>query len=88
MAAATSINSTLRSVKHLTEILERTEDQELLEEEGLDESEKLVRQLAQLRNTTDAVARILRNTALPTAAYGMKFLAKIFGDLTMSKLFL
>ena len=75
----------LRSVKQMTEILERTEEEEDLENEGLDESAKLVRQLMQLRNTKDTVARILRDTALPTAAFGVKFLAKIFGDLTLSK---
>ena len=71
----------------MTEILEKTEEEEDLENEGLDEAQKLVRQLSQLRNTKVTVASILRETALPMAAYGVKFLAKIFGDLTLSKLF-
>ena len=86
-AAATSISMSLRTVKQMTEILEKTEEEEDLENEGLDEGQKLVRQLSQLRNTKVTVASILGETALPMAAYGVKFLAKIFGDLTLSKLF-
>ena len=57
----------------MTEILERTEEDEDWENEGLDESNSAVREL--------------RNKALPTAAFGVKFLAKIFGDITLSKSF-
>ena len=69
----------------MTEDLERAEEEEDWEYEGLDESAKVVRKLRRLRDTKDSVARILRDTALPTAAFGVKFLAKIFGDLTLSK---
>ena len=69
----------------MTEDLERAEEEEDWENEGLDESAKVVRKLRRLRDTKDSVARILRDTALPTVAFGVKFLAKIFGDLTLSK---
>ena len=84
-AAATSISIALRSVQKMTEDLERAEEEEDWENEGLDESAKVVRKLRRLRDTKDSVTRVLRDTALPTAAFGVKFLAKIFGDLTLSK---
>jgi len=46
----------------------------------------MVKQLTQLRQTNESLVKILQDTALPAAAYGVKFLAKIFGDLTLSKL--
>ena len=87
-AAATSISITLSTVLKMTEILERTEEEEDWENEGLDESASAVRELRKLKDIKNSVARILRNKALPTAAFGVKFLAKIFGDITLSKLFL
>ena len=86
-AAATSISITLSSVLKMTKILERTEEEEDWENEGLDESATAVRELRKLKDTKNSVARVLRNKALPTAAFGVKFLAKIFGDLTLSKSF-
>ena len=77
----------LRAVKQMTEVLEKSDQDENLENQGLDENQKLIRQLTQLKNTQDQVVSILKETALPMAAYGVKFLAKIFGDLTLSKLF-
>ena len=74
----------LRAVKQMTEVLEKSDQEENLENQGLDENQKMIRQL---KNTKDQVVSILKETALPMAAYGVKFLAKIFGDLTLSKLF-
>ena len=85
-AAATSVSIALSSVLKMTENLERAEDEEDWENDGLDESARVVRELRRLRDTKNSVARVLRNKALPTAAFGVKFLAKIFGDLTLSKL--
>ena len=59
----------------MTQDLERAEEEEDWEYEGLDESAKVVRKLRRLRDTKDSVARILRDTALPTAAFGVKFQA-------------
>ena len=69
----------------MTEDLERAGEEEDGEYEGLDENTKVLRKLEKIRDTMDRMARILRETALPTAAFGVKFLAKIFGDYTLSK---
>ena len=86
-AAATSISITLSSVLKMTEILERTEEEEDWKNEDLDESPTAVRELRKLKDTKNSMARVLRNKALPTAAFSIKFLAKIFGDITLSKSF-
>ena len=71
----------------MTEVLEGTGKEEDWENEGLDEGASTVRELRKLKDTKNSVARTLRNTAWPAAAFGVKFLAKIFGDITLSKLF-
>ena len=76
----------LRAVKQMTKVLEKSDQEEDLENQGLDEKQRLVRQLTQLKDTIKQVNGVLVETALPMAAYGIKFLAKSFGDLTMSKL--
>jgi len=85
-AAATSISLALSTVKRVTDILKLPEENEDLDDLGLNEHQKMVKQLTQLRQTNESLVKILRDTALPAAAYGVKFLAKIFGDLTLSKL--
>ena len=84
-AAATSVSTALRAIKQMAEVLERTDGEENWVNQDMDKTQKLTRQLTQLRYYKNRVANILRNTALPMAAFGVKFLAKIFGDFTQSK---
>ena len=72
----------------MTEVLEETGKEEDWENEGLDEGFSTAREFRKLKDTNISVAKTLRNTALPAAAFGVKFLAKIFGDITLSKLIL
>ena len=83
-AAATSVSVALRSIRKMTEDLERTEED--WEDDCLDEKTRVTRELRRLKDIKNNVARELRNEALPTAVFGLKFLAKVFGDLMISKL--
>ena len=87
-AAASSMNFTLTSVKKMTQILEASGKEEEWDNEGLDPGVSTAREFRKLKDTTNSVAKALRDMALPSAAVGIKFLAKIFGDITLSKLFL
>ena len=71
----------------MTQVLEAAGKEEEWDNEGLDEGVSTAREFRRLKDTTNSVARTLRDTALPSAAFGVKFLAKIFGDITLSKLF-
>ena len=71
----------------MAEVLERADEEENWVNQDMDNTQKLTKRLTQLRYSKNRVANILRNTALPMAAHGVKFLAKIFGDFTQSKSF-
>ena len=86
-AAASSLNYTLTTVLKMTQILEATGKEEEWDNEGLDQGVSTAREFRRLKDTTNSVAKTLRDMALPSAAFGVKFLAKIFGDITLSKLF-
>ena len=86
-AAASSMNFTLTTVLKMTQILEATGKEEEWDNEGLDQGVSTAREFRRLKDTTNSVAKTLKDTALPSAAFGVKFLAKIFGDITLSKLF-
>ena len=85
--AATSVSTALRAIKQMAEVLERADEEENWVNQDMNNTQKLTKRLTQLRYSKIRVANILRNTALPMAAHGVKFLAKIFGDFTQSKSF-
>ena len=69
----------------MAEVLERADEEENWVNQDMDNTLKLAKLLTQLTYSKNRVANILRNTALPMAAYGVKFLAKIFGDFTQKR---
>jgi len=69
----------------MTEVIEDARKEEDWENEGMDEEFSTARELRKLRDMNSEVVRTLKSTALPAAAFGVKFLAKIFGDITLSK---
>jgi len=69
----------------MTEVIQDSREEEDWENEDTIDEFSTARELRRLRDMNSEVARILTSTALPAAAFGVKFLAKLFGDLTLSK---
>ena len=81
------MNLTLTAVLKMTELLEAAGKEQEWDNEGLVDGFSTVREFRKLKDLTISVASILRKSAIPSAAFGVKFTAKIFGDITQSKLF-
>ena len=55
-----------------------------------DEKAKVTKKLKKLKKLKDLKAKMaeeLKHTAMPTLAFALKYLAKVFGDLTSSKFY-
>ena len=52
-----------------------------------DEKAKVTKKLKKLKDLKAKMAEELKHTAMPSAAFALKYLAKVFGDLTINKFY-
>ena len=52
-----------------------------------DEKAKVTKKLKKLKDLKAKMAEEFKHTAMPSAAVALKYLAKVFGDLTFSKFY-
>ena len=71
----------------MAELLEAAGKEQDWDNEGLVDGFSTAREFRKLKDLTINVAKVLRKSAIPSAAFGVKFTAKIFGDITQSKSF-